>query len=174
MRLKIQIIKSFYVKVLAYTFVILLCISWRHPFYVSMTDIKYNAQQTRLEVSVRIFTNDFEKALRNQYKTHIDLLNPSNKAVVDKCVADYIQKHVQLIFNNRLVVLKYMGYEKEEESIWSYFEVANVPLPHNITVQNSLLYETTHEQVNMIRVQINSTEKIDRLAYPDTKKIFSF
>mgnify|MGYP000261097886 CR=1 FL=1 len=145
-----------------------------HPIFVSVVEIEHNATDKTLEVSCKIFTDDFEKALRNQYKTHIDLFNPSNKAVVDKCVAGYIQKHVQLIFNNRLVVLKYIGYEKEEESIWSYFEVANVPLPHNITVQNSLLYETTHEQVNMIRVQINSIEKIDRLAYPDVKKAFSF
>lgn len=174
MKLKIQIIKSFCIKALAYTFLVLLCTSWKHPFYVSMTDIKYNAQQTRLEVSVRIFTNDFEKALRNQYKTNIDLLNPSNKSIIDKFVADYIQKHVQLVVNNKLVVLKYIGYEKEEESIWNYFEVTNLPSPHNITVQNSLLYEITHDQVNMLHLQINAKEKTDKLVYPDTKKNFSF
>lgn len=174
MKLKIQIIKSFCIKLLAYSFLVLLCTSWKHPFYVSMTDIKYNTQQTRLEVSVRIFTNDFEKALRNQYKTNIDLLNPSNKAAVDKYVANYIQKHVQLMVNDKPVILKYIGYEKEEESIWSYFEVANLPSPRNITVQNSLLYEVTHEQVNMLHLQINATEKTDKLAYPDTKKTFSF
>ncbi|HXL58320.1 MAG TPA: DUF6702 family protein, partial [Chitinophagaceae bacterium] len=43
-----------------------------HPFFVSMTDINYNSKEKELEISVRIFTDDFENTLRKYHSTKID------------------------------------------------------------------------------------------------------
>ena len=79
-------------------FVLLMGISafGKHPIYVSVTEINWNKPKSTLEVSCKIFTDDFEKTLRNAYKTHVDLINPGNRANMDKLVNDYIQKHFSL------------------------------------------------------------------------------
>src|SRR6266536_6578818 len=38
-----------------------------HPFHVSTTEINHNAQDKTLEITCRIFTNDFETILKKNY-----------------------------------------------------------------------------------------------------------
>ena len=40
-----------------------------HPFHVSTTEINQNAKDKILEISCRIFTDDFESILEKNYKT---------------------------------------------------------------------------------------------------------
>jgi hypothetical protein len=58
-------------------------VGFAHPVYVSITEVEYNTIEKSLEVSCKIFTNDFEKALSQHYKTPIDLLSGKNKAAMD-------------------------------------------------------------------------------------------
>jgi hypothetical protein len=37
-----------------------------HPFYISMVEINHNAKDATVEISVRIFTEDFEKTLQKK------------------------------------------------------------------------------------------------------------
>ena len=40
-----------------------------HPFHVSVVEINHNATDKTLEISCKIFTDDFEKVLAQNYKT---------------------------------------------------------------------------------------------------------
>lgn len=40
-----------------------------HPFHVSTTEINHNAKDKSLEITCRIFTDDFEAILGKNYKT---------------------------------------------------------------------------------------------------------
>src|SRR5262245_18004787 len=97
-----------------------------HPFFVSMTDINYNSKEKELEISVRIFTDDFENTLRKYHSEKIDILHPADIRQMNGFVNDYIQKHLQLKLNSSPVQMSFLGYEQHSESIWSYFEVKNV------------------------------------------------
>ena len=84
----------------------------KHPIFMSVTEIEQNVKEKSLEISCKIFTDDFEKTLRATYKTKIDLLNEKQKAAMDKYVNDYIQKHLKLNIDGKAFVLKYVGYER--------------------------------------------------------------
>ena len=68
-----------------------------HPIFVSVTEIEHNAKDKTLEISCKIFTDDFEKALRETYKTYVDLLQPKDKTAMNKLVSDYVQKHLLFV-----------------------------------------------------------------------------
>src|ERR1017187_1143570 len=68
----------------------------RHPFYLSVTEIILNAKDKILEVSCKMFTNDFEASLEKFAHLKIDLSDPKAKASTEKYIADYISKHLQL------------------------------------------------------------------------------
>ena len=145
-----------------------------HPFYVSMTEINHNAKEKELEISVRIFTDDFETVLHNNYKEKVDLAHPSNQAEMNKLVSDYIQKHLQLQADGKTVALSFLGFEQQSESTWAYFEVKNINSIKKLNLSNSLLHDYRKEQINMLHVKANGKEESYKLDYPETKASFNF
>ena len=73
-----------------------------HPYYISVVEINHNAADKTLEISCKIFTNDFETTLEKNYKTKVDLVNPPDKAAMDKLVSDYIKKHLSIKAETKL------------------------------------------------------------------------
>lgn len=137
-----------------------------HPFFISMTDINHNVKNKTLEVSVRIFTDDFEKTLKQNCNCKVDLINPGNKGEMEKLASNYIMKHLQVKIDGQPVPLQFAGYQQEEGSIWSYFEIKNVASLKKLELQNTLLYDFSESQVNMIHIKANGNEKNDKLDFP--------
>src|SRR5258706_15233674 len=109
-----------------------------HPFFVSMTDINYNDNSKSLEISVRIFTDDFENTLRKYHQQKIDILHPANQEQMNGYVRDYIQQHLQMKVNDKAVQLSFVGYEQQSESIWTYFEINKVDKVNKVEIVNNL------------------------------------
>lgn len=146
-----------------------------HPLYVSVTEINHHLADKNLEISCKIFTDDFEKTLANIYHTKVDLSAPANKPLADKMVKEYIKSHLQLKLDGKPVTLEYIGFEKENEAVWSYFQVSNTAVaPKKIEVVNSILYESYDKQMNLMHVSVNGNRKSTRLNYPDKDAVFQF
>ena len=97
-----------------------------HPFYVSVIDINHNIKEESVEMSIRIFTQDLEETLQKYSTAKIDMVHPTNKAVLDKQITDYIKQKLQLKINGQTVTMQYVGYEIQLESVWIYFEVPKI------------------------------------------------
>ena len=145
-----------------------------HPFFVSMTDVNYNGKEKNLEISVRIFTDDFESILSTNYKTRVDLQKPAVQAEMAKLVNDYIQKHLHFQVDGKNVTTSYVGFEQQGESTWTYFQVENIPSVKKIAVFNSLLHDYKKEQINMLHLKANGKEQSYKLDYPNTQAAFDF
>ncbi len=146
-----------------------------HPFFVSMTDINYNAKDKELEISVRIFTDDLENTIRKYHpNVKVDILHPNDQKQMDGFVNDYIQKHLQFQLNGKAVQMAFVGYEQQKESIWAYFEVKDVTMVWKLNITNSLLQDYNTSQINMMHVQVGDKEKSNKLDYPDTDALFVF
>ncbi len=146
----------------------------RHPVYVSVAEIEYNAKEKNIEISCKIFTDDFEKALRAAYKTHVDLLDKQYKAAMDKLVSDYVQKHFSVTVNGKAAPLKYLGYEQIEEGIYCYFESGNIPAVKSIGITDNLLYEYQSQQMGLIHCTANGDTKNYKLNNPEDRVTFDF
>lgn len=142
-----------------------------HPYYISMTDINYNNKARSLEVSVRIFTDDFEKVLRKNCNCKVDLLKPQDKKTMSILINSYIQQHLQLKVNGQARTMEFAGYQQEEESIWNYYQVKDIQQVKKIEITNSLLHDFREEQINMLHINVNGKEHSDKLNFPN--KLFS-
>lgn len=146
----------------------------RHPLFVSVTEINHNAADKNLEISCKIFTDDFEKTLTGLYHTKVDLTAPANKAEADRLVKEYIKSHLLLKLDGKPVVLEYVGFEKENDAVWSYFQVSNTAAPKKIEVTNAILYESYDKQMNLMHVSVGGHRKSSKLNYPDKEAVFQF
>jgi hypothetical protein len=145
-----------------------------HPFHVSTTEINHNATDKTLEISCRIFTNDFETILEKNYKTKIDLTHPKDKAATDKIVSDYIMKHLQLKVDGKAVTLSYLGFEIDNDAVSAYLQVDNIASVKKEEVTNSLMYDLYDDQISIIHVIVGGNRKSTKLDYPDTVAKFEF
>jgi hypothetical protein len=145
-----------------------------HPFYVSVTRIDENSKEKRLEVSCKIFTDDFEKTLRMHYKGHIDLLNPSDRSAMNSVISDYIEKHLKISVDGNPLRLQFVGYEKDEEGVECYFQVNGISVNKTVDIFNDILFEYKPEQTNIVHVTVKGKRKSRQLVNPDAKISFDF
>lgn len=130
-----------------------------HPFYISLTEIRYNPKEKSLEISQKIFRDDLENALTGQYKSKINFLIPGNKAELEKKVKKYILDNNDIYINGEKLMLNYLGYELEDEAIWFYLEALTVPVPKTADVKNSILHKNFDSQQNVINFYLSKNPK---------------
>lgn len=145
-----------------------------HPFYVSVTEINHNAAEKSLEISCKFFAEDLEQILEKDYKTQLDISSSKDKAAFDKDIPDYVGKRLSLVVDGKPVSLKYIGFEKEKESAYAYFEVSGVASVKSINATNSLLHDFINQQINIMHVTVGGKRQSTKLDYPEIKASFSF
>ena len=145
-----------------------------HPIFVSVTELEHNATEKTVEISCKLFVDDFEKTLRKKYNTKVDLLDAKIKSEMNRIVNDYIQKHFSVSIGGKKVNLQFVGFEIQAEGVISFFEIKNVPKIENIELVNNLLYEFNAQQMGIIHIMVNGVRKSSRLDNPNEKVSFSF
>ncbi len=133
-----------------------------HPFFVSVTEINYNTTDKTLEISNRVFTDDFENTLRDFFPgKKVDLMNPPANGSMDSLVKNYVLNKMTVSVNGQPKRMEYIGFERVDESIWTYFEVTGIESVKSLKIHNAMLYEYKKEQINMVHI-INGKERQSR------------
>jgi hypothetical protein len=145
-----------------------------HPLYITVTEINHNAKDKVLEISCKIFTNDFEAVLEKMAKTRVDLSAVKDKVATDKLITGYVERHLRLKVDGKEVVLHFVGSENQEDGTWSYFQVNDIAAVKKIDVVNDLLYDGFNQQINIMHVTIGGDRKSTRLDYPEANASFQF
>ena len=104
----------------------------------------------------------------------MELSNDKQKPQPDKLVSDYVLKHLALAADGRKLTMAYVGFEKESESAYAYFEVPNVAAVKKLDAVNSLLQDFSNQQINIMHVIVGGNRKSYKLDYPQTAASFSF
>jgi hypothetical protein len=145
-----------------------------HPFHVSTTEINHNATDKSLEISCRIFIDDFETCLSKIYHTKADLSAASMKTSMDTLVKKYISSHLQIKADGKAMPVKYLGFEKQDEAVYAYFESDNIATVKKVDVTNSILYDLYDDQISIIHVIVRGNRKSTKLDNPAKQASFDF
>lgn len=126
-----------------------------HPFYVSITDMKYHAENNSLEIEQRIFWDDLENELNEIYSKKVNILNPESREELDRLLTSYLLKVNEVYINDKKVHLAYLGYETDADAAWFYLEGKNVEMPRKVRIVNTLLLSTLPSQRNIINFYLH-------------------
>jgi len=153
-----------------------ICIAFdvKHPLHVSTTELNYNQQEKTIEVSCRIFTDDFESILAKNYKQKIDLTNPAIKNKMDEVIKKYIISHLQIKANGKQINMQYVGFEIDHEATNIYLEVEKVNSFKSAEVTNIILYDLFDDQMSIVHIVKGKTRKSTKILYPDKKFTANF
>jgi hypothetical protein len=141
-----------------------------HPFYVSVTTI--DLKKDNLEISSRIFYDDLEAALKDEFGGKIDLKNPQNAQKNTEMLRSYFQKNFSLKENGKTMNYDFLGFNLEGEAAWCYIEVKGLKGNGRIDIQNKLLYSQFKEQIHIFHMNAGNRKKSAKITNPDSHLFF--
>ncbi|RYZ20994.1 MAG: hypothetical protein EOO16_14680 [Chitinophagaceae bacterium] len=151
-----------------------LLVSFFHPFYVSVTEITHNAREKQYEISCKMFAEDLEQSLKKQQKAVVDLSSDAQHAQNEKLVAAYMQAHLAVSADGKPLKLHFIGFERDKEAVWCYFDVAGAEAPRKVDVQTTILHDFTEKQINIVHVSVYGKRQSQKIDYPNKGASFSF
>ncbi|MGZ3756638.1 MAG: DUF6702 family protein [Mucilaginibacter sp.] len=138
-----------------------------HPIHVSTTEVNYNGQDNKLEVTCTLFVDDFELGLEKQYHSKADLQKPALHTAMDVLVKNYLHDHLQIKNGNSTTSLNYLGFEINKEAVNIYLESDKTQTPKKIGIEVSLLHNIFTDQINIVHISVGGIRKSGKLEYPD-------
>ena len=134
-----------------------------HPIHVSVTEIEMDEKDKRLEIMMRVFTDDLELTLRKaKNKPELDLLGLTEKER-DNLVSGYLNDHFRVSLDGKPHKVTYLGHEQEDLALIIYLEIPNVRQWKSIQIQNDMIMEMHSDQSNLVHVTVKETVKSLRL-----------
>lgn len=135
-------------------------LSLRHQFHTSLTRMDYNPKDKIIECSVQLFTHDLVPVLESKFGKHIDLIKTTD---VDKLIYDYLSENFRLTDEKGAVnTYKMIGKELDVDTVWVYLEIPAEKSPENLSLQNTIFFESFPEQTNLVTARFDG-KKIDLL-----------
>ena len=121
-----------------------------------------------------MFADDLEQTLEKRNHAELDISAEKDKGKFDSYIPSYVKSHLSLAVDGKAANLSYIGFEKEKESAYCYFQVENVSSLKKLDVNDSILQDFTTDQINIIHVTVNGKRQSTKLDYPATNASFSF
>ena len=135
---------------------VLLFGSWKmHEFYVSLTEIRYNPATECLEISMRIFPDDLDRALQEQSGIRTNLATEIEHPLADSLLEEYLLNSLTIRLDGQKAELSFLGKETEGNALWCYLESGTMPRPGTILVSMSLLTEIFPDQMNIVQLYLD-------------------
>lgn len=147
---------------------------WVHPFYVSVTTIDQSRDKTSLEISSRIFFDDLEVALKDEFGGKTDLKNTEHTSANSELIRQYFKRHFQIRVDGKAVNAEFLGFSIEGEAAWCYLEAKGVTAVQKVEVYSTLLYPSFKEQIHIFHLHVNGKKKSTKLNNPDSRAKFEF
>lgn len=130
-----------------------------HEYYVSVTKIDFVKEKKAVQITSRLFTDDLESALRQQYGDTLRLNSKQNEKLISDYIGSYIKKTLFVTINGNPKKLNFIGNEYDLDVVISYMEIENVEQITTLKVSNKILYDVYSNQENIVRTHINSKNK---------------
>ncbi len=125
-----------------------------HEFHLSKTLIEYNEQERALQITMHIFIDDLEEALRQMGHDKLFICTKKEAADAEKQMEKYLRKQFQLSVNQRSVEYTFLGKEVSDDlmGVWCYLEVLNIDQLKQLDISNNILLEIYDDQKNVTQI----------------------
>ena len=137
----------------------LMAFSGFHKYYISVTEVDYIKDKQSVQITSRIFIDDFEKVLRERYNENVVLAGKEETKEVNKYIETYLRSKFKVRINDNDMNLIFIGKEYDIDIIQCYIEIQNVQQINSIEITNEVLFDLFEDQQNMIKTKINSKQK---------------
>ena len=130
-----------------------------HPYYVSTLEIDYRPDRAALQITMRVFTDDWQLMLNTHYDKALRLDPDTDREQIMIHSIDYLQQHLELNLNGTDVTPSVLGREYQDDQLVLYLEVAGVAELQSLAVSNRILFAELEGQQNIVRIKTPTKRK---------------
>ena len=130
-----------------------------HPYYVSTLEIDYRPDRAALQITMRVFTDDWQLMLNTHYDKNLSLDPDTDTEQMVIHSTDYLQQHLELKLNDTDVTPSVLGREYQDDQLVLYLEVAGVAELQTLAVSNRILFTELEGQQNIVRIKTPTKRK---------------
>jgi hypothetical protein len=133
-----------------------------HDIHICLTELKFNETSSSFQVSIKIFIDDLELALRKEGTPGLFIGTLTEISGADGLINGYIKKHFKIDVDGMPLEMVFLGKEISEDSqaVWCYVEFAAAPMRgRKCTISNEILFSLFEDQRNIMDIRMNKSQK---------------
>lgn len=152
----------------------LLFSSWLHPIHVSVTNVDLDPGRGKVELSVKIFADDFQDLILQKYGVQLNITGQEDPGDKISAVNEYIQEALQFVFNgNEAAKLQFVEAKLNEQAIWLFYRYEHPGKIRKVDIVNRVMLEKFDDQTNLMIVTFNEKQNGYRLDNKTTELSFN-
>ena len=125
--------------------------SWFHPVHVSVTNVDLDPETGIINVSVKLFSDDFEDLILRKYEVQLMITRQEDPGEHIAALDSYVADALQFTINGRETVeMNFSGFELNEEAIWLFYTYEYGGKIRKMMVCNELMPEKFDDQTNLM------------------------
>lgn len=125
--------------------------AFAHKFHASLAEVEYNASMQRVEIALRLFTDDLEEAVGRMRGRRVRLgVTPD----AERYVLAYVQSALELDDEAGAPLrLEWVGMEVRADEVWVYVKAASERGLSGMRLADHMFVELFDDQVNRVSVK---------------------
>ena len=148
----------------------------RHAYHSTLLELRLNPDKQQVELALKVFADDFEKALSQGRPQAVDLHSPLALPLTET----YLRQHLKLSIPagpHRMSLpldLRLLGLQPENGTYWLYAKAA---LPHPTTelqVSQGVMLDLYPDQANIVNAEANGKKLSKLFRNGQEQAIFTF
>jgi hypothetical protein len=148
--------------------------SWLHPVHVSVTNLDLDPVRGQVELSVKIFADDFQDLILHKYGVQLNLVGQEDPGEKIAAVHQYMQEALRLVFNGEEAAdLEFVASELNEEAIWLFYRYDFPGKIRRVDIVNRVMLEKFTDQTNLMIVSYHDKQNGYRLDNKNTELSFN-
>ncbi len=145
-----------------------------HPLHVSVTEMNYEVGERTLEITVKIFTDDYETVLSQLYGKRCDFSSPQYQSAMSQMVKQYIPEHLKIYLDGKKVNYYYLGHEIIDMGVNNYFQAEDVTPFTKVRIDTDILYSLYEDQSSVCHFIVAGKRQSEKVTNPDRMIEFTF
>ena len=129
-----------------------------HAYHSTLMELRYNAPKKQLEVAVKVFTDDFEKALSQGQSAPVNLSDAGPRPLA--LTTAYLQRTLKFSTPaGAPLPLQVLGLQAEKDGYWLY---CKVPLPGptaSVQLRQAMMLDVFGDEVNIVNVEAGAKKQ---------------
>ena len=129
-----------------------------HEYYVSTTEVDYIKEKNLMQITIRIFIDDFEEIVK-QKNNNLKVAPDSNSKKINEILNQYIFEKFKISVNDQELIYEFIGKEYKSDMIQAYYEAEINNIIKNISFENYILFDYFKNQQNIIHYKNDKFRK---------------
>ena len=135
-----------------------------HKFYLSVTQMEFDADKNRITAISRVFVDDLEETLRQRYDVQLALGTDREDEKASFYIRRYVEQKLTVEIDNVPLEFSFAGftYQNDQIVLLSEFSIIDSD-EYEIKVTNTLITDAYSDQQNLVHFRMNQKKQSEVL-----------